>query len=513
MDRRTFIEMGLLGAAQEKAPAQTAHWDSPEGSPMAVQIGDVSIGEATIWGRAGRSSRMAVRWRTSDRAAWNRIAGPACTEASDYTGRVLLPGLPDGQKILLEVQFEEDGGRLSAPLTASFRSAQRTPRDLRFLWSGDMVGQGWGINTEFGGCKIFETMRRREPDFFIHSGDTIYADGPIKAEVKLPDGSLWKNVVTPEKSKIAETLDEFRGAYRYNLMDENVRRFSAAVPQIWQWDDHEVMNNWSPGKDISADRNYSVKSVPLLVARATKAFLDYAPIRFNARGTDRVFRKVSHGPLLDVFVLDMRSFRGPNTHNRQEKESPETTYLGSEQREWLKQGLLNSKALWKVIAADMPIGLQVPDGRDEQGRNKHENQANGNGPALGRELEFADLFRFIKQNRIRNHVWFTADTHYTGAHYYDPAKALFTDFLPFWEFMSGPLNAGTFGPNATDDTFGIQVMYQKHAPAGSANLPPSAGMQFFGEVNIAARSGAMTVVLRDLVGTALYTKELMPERS
>jgi len=31
------------------------------------------------------------------------------------------------------------------------------------------------------------------------------------------------------------------------------------------------------------------------------------------------------------------------------------------------------------------------------------------------------------------------------AHFYDPAKAQFTDFDAFWEFVSGPLNAGTFG--------------------------------------------------------------------
>ena len=61
-------------------------------------------------------------------------------------------------------------------------------------------------------------------------------------------------------------------------MDENVRRFNSEVPQIWQWDDHEVMNNWSPGKDLSADARYREKSVPLLVARATRAFLEHAPM-------------------------------------------------------------------------------------------------------------------------------------------------------------------------------------------------------------------------------------------
>jgi alkaline phosphatase D len=40
----------------------------------------------------------------------------------------------------------------------------------------------------------------------------------------------------------------------------------------------------------------------------------------------------------------------------------------------------------------------------------------------------------------------TADMHYTAAHYYDPNKAVFQDFDPFWEFVSGPLHAGNLGP-------------------------------------------------------------------
>ncbi len=106
------------------------------------------------------------------------------------------------------------------------------------------------INPDFGGLRIYETMRQRHPDFFLHSGDVIYADGPIPAEVAAEDGSLWRNLVTEEKSKVAETLHEFRGNYRYNLLDEHLRAFNAEVPQIWQWDDHEVTNNWSPGMEL-----------------------------------------------------------------------------------------------------------------------------------------------------------------------------------------------------------------------------------------------------------------------
>jgi alkaline phosphatase D len=51
----------------------------------------------------------------------------------------------------------------------------------------------------------------------------------------------------------------------------------------------------------------------------------------------------------------------------------------------------------------------------------------------GREFEIADVLRFIKRKEIRNVVWLTADVHYCGAHYYDPNRAQFRDFEPFWD--------------------------------------------------------------------------------
>ena len=62
----------------------------------------------------------------------------------------------------------------------------------------------------------------------------------------------------------------------------------------------------------------------------------------------------------------------------------------------------------------MPLGLIVHD--DFVNRKGSEAIAQGNGPALGRELEIAHLLSFIKHARIRNVVWLTADVHYTAAH-------------------------------------------------------------------------------------------------
>jgi alkaline phosphatase D len=475
-------------------------------APPPVMAGDVVPGRAVVWARAPRASRMLVTWRSGERGEKHRVRGPECAAATDFTGRVDLTRLPAGQTILYEVQFEESKS-LTEPSAGSFRTPGGADRDVTLLWSGDTAGQGWGINPDWGGMRIYETMRRRDADLFVHSGDNIYADGPIQAEVKLKDGTVWRNLVTPEKSKPAETLDEFRGAYRYNLMDANFRRFNASLSQVWQWDDHEVMDNWSPGKELAGDARYREKSIAVLAGRARQAFLEYAPLRIAPRHA-RIFRRIPYGPLLDVFLLDMRSYRGANSFNRQTAESPETDFLGRPQLEWLKQGLLRSRAAWKIVAADMPLGLLVSDGKDAEGRPRFEAVANGDGPALGRELEIARLLAGIKP--VKNVIWLTADVHYTAAHYFDPSKARFTDFSPFWEFVSGPLNAGTFGPGTLDDTFGIQVAFQKAPPPGQANLPPSAGLQFFGEVKVDARTRGLSVTLRDLAGADLFTKAFPP---
>lgn len=506
MKRREFIAQSTMaGSGLVLAPAIiTAAQRRPQ-LPFGVQSGDITSNSAIIWSRADRAARMMVEYATTESFtnSQKRI-GPAALESSDFTARLDLTGLPAGQRIFYRVSFQDlnDIRVYSESVTGSFKTPPPNARNVSFVWGGDVCGQGWGINPDFGGMKIYDAMHRLQPDFFIHSGDTIYADGEIKAEVKLDDGTIWKNIVTPEKSKVAESLDEFRGNHRYNLLDENFRRFNAEVPMIAQWDDHEVRNNWYPGQ-ILDDARYAVKSADLLAARGRRAFLDYMPMRFDALDPERIYRAYNYGPLLDVLMLDERSYRGRNTPNKQTTISAETDFLGSAQINWIKQRLLNSKATWKVIASDMPIGLVVRDGREN-----FEAVAQSNGPALGRELEIADLLRFIKQRKIKNVVWLTADVHYCAAHYYDPSQSQFTDFAPFWEFVAGPLNAGTFGPGEMDNTFGPQVKFVGIPKGMKGNRSPKDGFQFFGAVKIDGKSKVMTVSLLNLDGKNLYQIEL-----
>ncbi|MFV0137295.1 alkaline phosphatase D family protein [Streptomyces sp. HMX87] len=518
-DRRSVLRGSLAASAALSLPGAlgAAPAFARSGRPQAgwgVQTGDVTSRSGLVWVRSDRPARMIVE--TSATESFRnprRWHGPLLGPDTDFTGTTRLRGLPPGEQVHYRVLLADpdDPRRTGEPVAGTFRTVPVRRRDgVRFVWSGDLAGQGWGINPDLGGYRIYDAMAALDPDFFLCSGDTVYADGPIAATAALPGGGTWRNITTEEKSKVAETLAEFRGNFRYNLLDENLRRFNARVPSIVQWDDHEVRNNWYPGQIIAdTDDRYTEKRVDVLAARARRAFAEYFPLATPRPGAcqGRMYRVLRQGPLLDVFVLDMRTYRNANSAN--DRTADPQGVLGREQLDWLKRELARSRAVWKVIAADLPIGLVVPD--STEGEPHFEAVAQGDPAApLGRELQIAELLRFVKHRGITGTVWVTADVHHTSAQHYQPSRAAFTDFEPFWEFVSGPLNAGAFPASALDGTFGPERVFVK-APA-AANVSPAGGYQFFGEVDIDGGSGELTVRLREQDGTVLFTRVLQPGR-
>jgi alkaline phosphatase D len=466
-----------------------------------VQSGDVSADSGMVWARTDRPSRMLIEAATTD--SFKDIRQATFVDAlpeSDFTARALIEELPLDQDIFYRLSFQDLSSTkaISEPAVGRFRTAPSDRRPVSFVWSGDSTGQGWGIDVARGGIRTYATMRRNAPDFFVHCGDSIYANCPIPAKLKLPNGETWHNIVTEEKSKVAETLAEYRGNYKYNLLDENLRAFNAEVPMFAQWDNHEVMEEWSPDEAINRS-GYAEKNTLLLAARARRAFNEYMLLRYAPAEPGRIYRKISYRPLLDVFLLDMRSYRGPNGFPPQGHYGPDAYILGPTQLAWLKRELARSQATWKVIASDTPLSV-IGAG------------ASGAHMPLGRGFEIADLLSFIQRSVIRNTLWITADFHYTAAHYFDPSHAVFQDFEPFWEFVSGPIHAGTWTPCALDKTFGPRVVYQNAcSPEQGENLAPCFGLQFFGHVAIDGATGVLTVTLKDVHDRALWSIDLEPK--
>mgnify|MGYP000609045979 CR=1 FL=1 len=197
MDRRRMLQhSALLGAGTLAQPAHLFAQSAPAlitrdaqrpQMPYGVQSGDPLAQAAVVWTRSDRPARLWLEWSsTASFAQTTRVRGPHLLEDSDFTGRIDLRDLPAGQAIFYRVVLQDLHNErvLSEPVSGHLRLPQsqgQRLRDVRFVWSGDTAGQGWGINEAWGGMKIYEQIRQLRPDFFLHCGDTIYADGPIRA--------------------------------------------------------------------------------------------------------------------------------------------------------------------------------------------------------------------------------------------------------------------------------------------------------------------------------------------
>ena len=246
LSRRTIVKGSVLAAALTAAPA-AAHAAAPSPAPSGIPLvrnrltlpsgiatGDVTADSAVLWSRASGPGRMLATLRAVDecgaalsgRGAFERtLRGPRATQASDFTAKIHAGHLPANTRFALEISFEDGDGAAGETINGTFRTAPDTgtftsgtqgkggseaggsPSSAQtFVWTGDTAGQGWGINEELGGMRGYRAMHNTRPDFFIHSGDTIYADGPIAETVVEKDGQVWRNLVTEEVSKVAETL-------------------------------------------------------------------------------------------------------------------------------------------------------------------------------------------------------------------------------------------------------------------------------------------------------------------
>ncbi|SDB86192.1 alkaline phosphatase D [Raineyella antarctica] len=486
-----------------------------------IASGDVTSDSAVLWARSSGAGTLRAVVRAVDvdgnplKGKYHQervLTGPAATTGTDFTARLRLDKLAPATRFEYRLGFVDAAGHTGQEETGTFTTAPgsrygRKAEDLdqTFVWTADTAGQGWGINEEIGGMFGYRAMLATAPDFFLHSGDTVYADGPMASAVTEPDGNVWKNLLIDEVTQIAQSLADFRGRHRYNYLDANVRALAREVPIVATWDDHEVTNNWYPGEvlddprydKVRDDPRYDkVRDVDTLARWGRQAFDEYYP-----RTSPTIHRRIARGPQLDVFCLDMRTYKSPNTAGL---ESTATRILGEEQLQWLIEGLRTSTATWKVIANDLPIGLVVPDGAGMEAVAN-----NDPGAPLGRELEIARLLKAIKDHDIKNVVFLTGDVHYCAAHHYSPERAVFKDFKPFWEFVAGPINAGSFGPNKLDATFGPEQVFERH---GFTNQSPRSGEhQYFGHVAVAGDGAEFVVSLVNANGDTVYTKALIPE--
>lgn len=506
------LQLGRSLLSSAYATTRSSAWVSPEAQrPLALwgtMSGELQPGRAVIWSKADRPSVFKLVWSLEpDFKVTHRTQEVEAIPDYDCTARVTLTQLPPGRRIFYRAHFESllHPGARSAPL---YGELSTPPADLstpvRFGWSGDSFGQGYGINPQIGGVLLYDATRREGMDFFVHCGDRIYADQPLKAMKGAGDGRRWYNLLTPEVERVAQELNDFRGYYRYTLMDEPTRRFYQVCPQYFVWDDHEVKNDWSPAMSLRSSR-YQVRDIKLLARRSRRAFFEYSPFPEGWLDAPRMYRQVSYGPAVDMFILDGRSHRGSNQREAHLSEllSPESALLGATQLEWLKRSLSVSKALWKLVVCPQPLALMI--GSRDQGFDGFSSGSNG---ATGRELELQSLLRHLYRERVHNVVWLSADVHYAAAHHFHPERSQVGQFTPFWEFVAGPINAATLGPKRLDPTFGPVVDFKSVKDSLKRGLSPLDQQQFYGMGEVDPITKQLNISLHKLTGEIIYRRSL-----
>jgi alkaline phosphatase D len=161
-------------------------------------------------------------------------------------------------------------------------------------------------------------------------------------------------------------------------------------------------------------------------AAAYQAYWEHLPLRRGAQrpnGPDmRLFRRSTHGDLVEFQVLDTRQFRtdrpcGDGLQARCAAAlDPATTLTGPEQERWLLDGLDRSRARWNVIAQQVMFG-QI-DFLAGPGQIFNMDQWDGYVAARNR------ILGFLHHRRPSNPVVLSGDIHSSWA---DDLKADFDD--------------------------------------------------------------------------------------
>src|SRR5258708_15054039 len=178
---RSASSVALAGLGGLARPYLSRAADRPQ-IACGLASGDISDGSAVVWARADRPARMRVECSTLE--SFKTMIGVASSEAlpeRDFTSKVVLEGLPPGQDIFYRVWFEDIAvsGISGETQVGHFRTAPLEQGSISFVWSGDTAGQGWGIDASRGGMRTYRPMLENRPDYYIHSGPRLNADGPV----------------------------------------------------------------------------------------------------------------------------------------------------------------------------------------------------------------------------------------------------------------------------------------------------------------------------------------------
>lgn len=346
--RREFLQYASAGAAgvllDPWSMGSAAEAVSLRGTGLSLPCcaGDVGADGAVIWLRTEGASSVAVAYSTSaDFQAALRTAPLVTRGDNDFTAKVLLAELkPATNYFYRAVVAEQKPGPVGRFVTAP---RAETPASFRFAFSGD-------TRQNYQPFTIMDAIRDKQPDFFMHLGDTVYAD----------------------REGRASTLQQFRDKYVVNRQDQPTQRLFAETSLVVVWDDHEVADNYRAAHPLA----------PI----GRRAFMDYWPVRQDPAEPERIYRSLRWGKSAELFILDTRQYRDETAG----------TILGAAQMRWLLDSLGRSDARFKFVCTSVPISSP---NRDKWG---------------GYPADRDSLLKFIGEKNIAGVIFLSADVHYAA---------------------------------------------------------------------------------------------------
>jgi len=208
-------------------------------------------------------------------------------------------------------------------------------------------------------------IARTDLDAVVFVGDYIY-EGHVGAARALRHHGAGE----------PRTLDEYRARHALYKRDADLQAAHAAHPWILTWDDHEVVNDYADdrGPEPQPPADFLRRR-----AAAYRAYFEHMPVALAPEGAQmRIHDRFAWGRLVDLWTLDCRQYRSHHAcadpqrdHGRvltdcAELEDPARSMLGMAQERWLGEGLVASKARWKLLAQSSQmsaIGIDTPQGR------------------------------------------------------------------------------------------------------------------------------------------------------
>lgn len=166
---------------------------------------------------------------------------------------------------------------------------------------------------------IWDVIVKEKPDCFLFIGDNIYLPNKLKEFPK----------------KRNEVFKLYCDSYDRERQMPEMQALLRSTYSFALWDDHDFGKN-------NSNRKWPWKGV------AREALNLYFPNNYGLPDAKGCFYRFAWGDI-DVFMTDDRTFRDPND------DPARRTFLGEKQLAWLKDGLAQSKASFKLIVCGNQI--------------------------------------------------------------------------------------------------------------------------------------------------------------